>query len=211
MTTTTKSHEEVVTTNKCEESTLLLWDIFLMRRFLKIQGNVNVIYIYIPGTQMTLGLNGKGLLLEGSGPKIEDRYKWKIHKEGHIDSKKAHPRRALWILLPKAQSCHPVPWVVPPWSEKRFWVGLCHQRNRHEFGWISSYFTNLDFPKICKNPLVTKQFLLVTKTFPSRPILQPHHEFHGPLVTTSSNSSASSTCPKKSNGINFIEGFRWST
>ena len=66
-----------------------------MRRFLKIQGNVNVIYIYIPGTQMTLGLNGKGLLLEGSDPEIEDRYKWKIHKEGHIDSKKAHPRRAL--------------------------------------------------------------------------------------------------------------------
>ena len=54
-----------------------------------------MLYIYIPGTQMTLGLNGKGLLLEGSDPEIEDRYKWKIHKEGHIDSKKAHPRRAL--------------------------------------------------------------------------------------------------------------------
>ena len=27
------------------------------------------IYIYIPGTQMTIVLNGKGLLLEGSNPK----------------------------------------------------------------------------------------------------------------------------------------------
>ena len=34
-----------------------------------------MIYIdlYIPGTQMTLVLNGKGLLLEGSNPKIEDK------------------------------------------------------------------------------------------------------------------------------------------
>ena len=31
------------------------------------------IHIYIPGTQMTLVLNGKGLLLEGSNPKIEDK------------------------------------------------------------------------------------------------------------------------------------------
>ena len=31
------------------------------------------IYIYIPGTQMTLVLTGKGLLLEGSNPKIEDK------------------------------------------------------------------------------------------------------------------------------------------
>ena len=31
------------------------------------------VYIYIPGTQMTLVLNGKGLLLEGSTPKIEDK------------------------------------------------------------------------------------------------------------------------------------------
>ena len=31
------------------------------------------IYIYIPGTQMTLVLNGKGLLLEGSDCKIEDK------------------------------------------------------------------------------------------------------------------------------------------
>ena len=31
------------------------------------------IYIYIPGTQMTPVLNGKGLLLEGSNPKIEDK------------------------------------------------------------------------------------------------------------------------------------------
>ena len=30
-------------------------------------------YLYIPGTQMTLVLNGKGLLLEGSDPKIEDK------------------------------------------------------------------------------------------------------------------------------------------
>ena len=29
--------------------------------------------MYIPGTQMTLVLNGKGLLLEGSNPKIEDK------------------------------------------------------------------------------------------------------------------------------------------
>ena len=29
--------------------------------------------VYIPGTQMTLVLNGKGLLLEGSNPKIEDQ------------------------------------------------------------------------------------------------------------------------------------------
>ena len=28
---------------------------------------------YIPGTQMTLVLNGNGLLLEGSNPKIEDK------------------------------------------------------------------------------------------------------------------------------------------
>ena len=31
------------------------------------------IYIYIPGTPMTLILNGKGLLLEGSTTKIEDK------------------------------------------------------------------------------------------------------------------------------------------
>ena len=30
-------------------------------------------YIYIPGTQITLILSGKGLLLEGSRPKIEDK------------------------------------------------------------------------------------------------------------------------------------------
>ena len=29
--------------------------------------------LFIPGTQMTLVLNGKGLLLEGSNPKIEDK------------------------------------------------------------------------------------------------------------------------------------------
>ena len=29
--------------------------------------------LYIPGTQMTLVLNGKGLLLEGSNPKKEDK------------------------------------------------------------------------------------------------------------------------------------------
>ena len=34
-----------------------------------------MIYIdlYIPGTHMTLVLNGKGLFLEGSNPKIEDK------------------------------------------------------------------------------------------------------------------------------------------
>ena len=31
------------------------------------------ITVYIPGTQMTVVLNGKGLLLEGSNPKIEDK------------------------------------------------------------------------------------------------------------------------------------------
>ena len=31
------------------------------------------VYINIPGTQMNLVLNGKGLLLEGSNPKIEDK------------------------------------------------------------------------------------------------------------------------------------------
>jgi len=31
------------------------------------------LYIYIPGTQMTPALIGKGLLLEGSIPKIEDK------------------------------------------------------------------------------------------------------------------------------------------
>ena len=31
------------------------------------------IYIYIPGTQMTPVLIGKGLLFEGSNPKIEDK------------------------------------------------------------------------------------------------------------------------------------------
>ena len=36
--------------------------------------NTYHIYIYIPGTQMgPLVLNGKGLLLEGSDPKIEDK------------------------------------------------------------------------------------------------------------------------------------------
>ena len=33
----------------------------------------DTIYIYIPGTQMTLVLNGKGLLLNVSNPKIEDK------------------------------------------------------------------------------------------------------------------------------------------
>ena len=36
-------------------------------------GTRHHIYIYIPGTQMTLVLNGKGLFLEGSNPKIEDK------------------------------------------------------------------------------------------------------------------------------------------
>ena len=39
----------------------------------KKKKNLKKIFIYIPGTQMTLVLNGKGLLLEGSDPKIEDK------------------------------------------------------------------------------------------------------------------------------------------
>ena len=39
----------------------------------KAWGNWKLGGIYIPGTQMTLVLNGKGLLLEGSNPKIEDK------------------------------------------------------------------------------------------------------------------------------------------
>ena len=35
--------------------------------------NMCIVYIYIPGTPMTLILNGKGLLLEGSTAKIEDK------------------------------------------------------------------------------------------------------------------------------------------
>ena len=35
--------------------------------------NLDHIYIYIPGTQMTPVLIGKGLLFEGSNPKIEDK------------------------------------------------------------------------------------------------------------------------------------------
>ena len=31
------------------------------------------IYIYTPGTQLTLVLNGRGLLLEGLNTKIEDK------------------------------------------------------------------------------------------------------------------------------------------
>ena len=43
------------------------------------QINVHLVYVYIPGTQMTLILIGKGLLLEGSSPKIEDKQVPGIH------------------------------------------------------------------------------------------------------------------------------------
>ena len=39
----------------------------------------NIIYIYIPGTQMTLVLNGKGRILEGWNTKIEDKQVPGIH------------------------------------------------------------------------------------------------------------------------------------
>ena len=99
---------------------------------------------------------------------------------------------------------------LPIW---RIWVGLCYQKSRYEFGWTSSYFTNLDFLLIfCKNSPYCKQCLRHQKTLQNAQFLEPRRGKDSPVVLWSPLVPIHPPhLPAKKNpmGINSIEGLRF--